>query len=90
MSEPKTNREIELSMIKLSNSIDNLHLELKQQKKDFEDLVTAIKEHQEKMDPIYLWFTNVNFFKKTLMWILSLVAALGGVFLVIKQIFFKS
>lgn len=64
------------------SEISELTNEIKELRKEF-------KAHQKKMEPVYLWFINVNFFKKSIMWILGLASGIGGLILIIKQLFFK-
>ena len=50
------------------------------------NLSNTFKEHQKKTEPMYLWFQNINFTKRTIMWVLGLIASIGGLILMYKEI----
>ena len=66
---------------------NNLTREIQLLGEKVDSLATIVDTHQKKMEPVYLWFQNVNFFKRSLMWILGLISALGGLALMFKQLF---
>lgn len=64
----------------LNTAVSNLAIEVK-------SLSEAFKEHQEEIKPMYEWFKNINFTKRTIMWLLGLLSAIGGIILMYKEIF---
>ena len=43
--------------------------------------------HQEKIEPMYLWFNNITFTKRLIMWILGILSAIGGLILLFRDVF---
>jgi len=45
------------------------------------------REYQERTEPMIKWFSGMTVMKKTIMWVLGLLGALGSVILMWREIF---
>jgi len=78
-------------LVNLANAINILSETL--EKHMLENEVYRIKREEEekrdkaKIDPLLEWFGNMNFTKRTIMWILGFFASVGGLILMYKELF---
>ena len=65
----------------------------KHQLQDIVDKIDTLHERIELLDakvtPVVDWFKNLTFAKSAMMWLLGLVAAIGGLIIMFRDIFSK-
>jgi len=59
-------------LARLANAVDNL--------------TKTINSHIEQTKPMMQWFEGMSFMKKAFMWILGLFASIGGLILLIREL----
>ena len=55
--------------------------------KEIKNEIKELREAIEKLEPMVEWFNNMNFMKRTFMFVLKFLASVGGLILLYRQIF---
>jgi len=65
----------------------NHHLEVYAKNgRELARLADAIERHIERTEPMIKWFEGMTFTKKLVMWILAFFASIGGLILLIREL----